>query len=34
MDENNAISVIENLIEANKDGQKGYQEAAAARETI
>ena len=28
MDENNAISVIENLIEANKDGQKGYQEAA------
>ena len=29
MDENNAISVIENLIETCKDGQKGYQDAAA-----
>ena len=29
MDENNAISVVENLIETNKDGQKGYQDAAA-----
>ncbi len=28
MDENNAISVLENLIETNKDGQKGYQDAA------
>ena len=28
MDENNAVSVIENLIETCKDGQKGYQEAA------
>jgi uncharacterized protein (TIGR02284 family) len=28
MDENNAISVVENLIETCKDGQKGYQEAA------
>jgi uncharacterized protein (TIGR02284 family) len=28
MDENNAISVVENLIETNKDGQKGYQDAA------
>jgi uncharacterized protein (TIGR02284 family) len=28
MDENNAVSVIENLIENCKDGQKGYQEAA------
>ena len=28
MDENNAISVIENLIETCKDGQKGYQDAA------
>ena len=29
MDENNAISVVENLIETCKDGQKGYQDAAA-----
>jgi uncharacterized protein (TIGR02284 family) len=28
MDENNTISVIENLIETCKDGQKGYQDAA------
>lgn len=28
MDENNAISVVENLIEICKDGQKGYQDAA------
>jgi uncharacterized protein (TIGR02284 family) len=28
MNENNAISVLENLIETCKDGQKGYQEAA------
>jgi uncharacterized protein (TIGR02284 family) len=28
MDENNALSVIENLIEICKDGQKGYQDAA------
>ena len=28
MDENNAISVVENLIETYKDGQKGYQDAA------
>ena len=28
MDENNAISVTENLIETCKDGQKGYQDAA------
>jgi uncharacterized protein (TIGR02284 family) len=28
MDENNAISVLENLIETCKDGQKGYLEAA------
>jgi uncharacterized protein (TIGR02284 family) len=28
MDENNAVSVIENLIETCKDGQKGYQDAA------
>jgi uncharacterized protein (TIGR02284 family) len=28
MDENNAVSVIENLIEICKDGQKGYQDAA------
>jgi uncharacterized protein (TIGR02284 family) len=28
MDENNAISVVENLIETCKDGQKGYQDAA------
>jgi uncharacterized protein (TIGR02284 family) len=28
MDENNAISVVENLIETSKDGQKGYQDAA------
>ncbi len=28
MNENNAISVIENLIETCKDGQKGYQDAA------
>src|ERR1700691_32276 len=28
MDENNAISVIESLIETCKDGQKGYQDAA------
>src|ERR1700691_5277660 len=29
MDENDAISVVENLIETCKDGQKGYQDAAA-----
>jgi uncharacterized protein (TIGR02284 family) len=29
MDENNAIGVIENLIETCRDGQKGYQDAAA-----
>ena len=29
MDENNAISVVESLIETCKDGQKGYQDAAA-----
>jgi uncharacterized protein (TIGR02284 family) len=29
MNENDAVSVIENLIETCKDGQKGYQEAAA-----
>jgi uncharacterized protein (TIGR02284 family) len=28
MDENNAVSVVENLIETCKDGQKGYQDAA------
>lgn len=28
MDANNAISVVENLIETSKDGQKGYQDAA------
>jgi uncharacterized protein (TIGR02284 family) len=28
MDENNAVSVLEDLIETNKDGQKGYQDAA------
>lgn len=28
MDQNSAVSVIENLIETNKDGQKGYQDAA------
>jgi uncharacterized protein (TIGR02284 family) len=28
MNENNAISVVENLIETNRDGQKGYKEAA------
>lgn len=28
MDENDAISVVENLIETNKDGKKGYQDAA------
>jgi uncharacterized protein (TIGR02284 family) len=28
MDENNVISVVENLIETNRDGQKGYKEAA------
>ena len=28
MDENNAISVVENLMETCKDGQKGYQDAA------
>ncbi len=28
MDENNAISVVENLIETSRDGQKGYQDAA------
>jgi uncharacterized protein (TIGR02284 family) len=28
MDENNAISVVEALIETSKDGQKGYQDAA------
>ena len=29
MDENNAVSVVENLIETAKDGEKGYQDAAA-----
>jgi len=29
MNENNAVNVIEDLIETNKDGQKGYQDAAA-----
>ena len=29
MNENNAINVIEDLIETCKDGQKGYQDAAA-----
>ena len=28
MDENNAVSVLEDLIETCKDGQKGYQDAA------
>lgn len=28
MDQNNAISVVENLIETCRDGQKGYQDAA------
>jgi len=28
MDGNNVISVVENLIETNRDGQKGYKEAA------
>ena len=28
MDENNAISVVENLIEVCRDGEKGYQDAA------
>jgi uncharacterized protein (TIGR02284 family) len=28
MDENNVVSVLENLIETCKDGQKGYQDAA------
>jgi len=28
MNENNALSVLEDLIETNKDGQKGYQDAA------
>lgn len=28
MDENNPVSVVENLIETCKDGQKGYQDAA------
>jgi uncharacterized protein (TIGR02284 family) len=28
MDENNAISVVEKLVETNRDGQKGYQDAA------
>ena len=28
MNENNAVSVLENLVETCKDGQKGYQEAA------
>lgn len=28
MDQNDAISVVENLIETSKDGQKGYQDAA------
>ena len=28
MDENNAISVVESLIETSKDGHKGYQDAA------
>src|SRR3984957_20869452 len=29
MDVNNAVSVLEEIIQTNKDGQKGYQEAAA-----
>jgi uncharacterized protein (TIGR02284 family) len=29
MDKNDAVSVLEDLIETNKDGQKGYQDAAA-----
>lgn len=28
MDQDNAISVVENLIETNKDGEKGYRDAA------
>lgn len=28
MDENNAINVVENLIETSKDGEKGYRDAA------
>ena len=28
MDQNNAVSVVESLIETSKDGQKGYQDAA------
>ena len=28
MDKNNAVSVIEDLVETCKDGQKGYQDAA------
>jgi len=28
MDENNAISVVENIIETSKDGEKGYRDAA------
>jgi uncharacterized protein (TIGR02284 family) len=28
MDENNAISVVENLIETDRDGEKGYRDAA------
>lgn len=28
MDENNAISVVENLIETSRDGEKGYRDAA------
>ena len=28
MDENNAVSVVKELIETCKDGQKGYQDAA------
>ena len=28
MDQNDAINVVENLIETSKDGQKGYQDAA------
>jgi len=28
MDQNDAISVVENLIETNKDGEKGYRDAA------
>jgi uncharacterized protein (TIGR02284 family) len=28
MDENNAISLVENLIETSKDGEKGYRDAA------